>query len=176
MRILAKINYIFAWALETIVGVFFPMLLILSSLFVDTNEGNRLIQIPGFFIVLILLYLSIVSMFLGVLFFGIKKHQKKGQILLIIGTALFIISAAGIAMCTMHISGAVSLKVTGEERMNAMKLFYRHLSPVFIPVFCLFSQLCINRANDKELYDEAIEEIQNGKIKTLSIDEDSSKE
>lgn len=168
MRILSKINLILSWLLEVFVGLFFPFLLIFASLFVDTNEGNRLIQTPGFPIVLTLIALATVSMFVGLLFYTLNKNRKLAWWFMIIGAVLFLLGAIGIGICTLEPSGAVSQKITGGDRMNGLKLIYRHLLPLFIPLFVLFSYLCDKKAEDKELYKEAIEEIQGGNVNTLN--------
>lgn len=169
MRILGTINLILAWMLEVFAGIFIPVLLVLSSLMVDTNEGNRLIQIPGFPIVLILLSLAAIGMFVGLLLFTMGKHNKLAGWCMLVSTILFMGGALGIAMCTMHASGAVSQKITGGDRMNTMKLIYRHILPVLIPLFALLAHIFKEKAKSKELLAEVMDEIKDSDPQTITI-------
>ncbi len=162
MRVLSKILLILAWIIEAIGGLFFPLLLVFSSLFVNTNENNRLIDIPGFPLVITALFVAAVLMLVGLVFFH-KNKRKPAYILMISAAALFVAGLVGISACCMNPSGAVSLKVTGEFRLTAMKLISRHATPIFIPVLAWLSAVCFNKAEDKKLFDEAIREIQESK-------------
>ena len=162
MRVLSKILLALAWVVEVVGGLFFPLLLVFSALFVNTNENNRLIAIPGFPFVIAALFVAAVFMLVGLIFFH-KKNRKTAYILMISAAALFVAGLVGISVCCMNPSGAVSLKVTGEFRLTAMKLISRHATPIFIPVLAWLSAVCLHKAEDKELFNEAIREIQEGK-------------
>ena len=162
MRVLSKILIALAWIIEAVGGLFFPLLLVFSALFVNTNENNRLIDIPGFPFVIAALFIAAVLMLVGLVFFH-KKQRKTAYILMISAAALFVVGLAVISVCCMHPSGAVSLKVTGEFRLTALKLVSRHATPILIPVLAWLSAVCVNKAEDKELFAEAIREIQEGK-------------
>ena len=162
MRVLSKLLLILAWIVEVIGGLFFPLLLVFSSLFVNTNENNRLIDIPGFPFVIAVLFVAAVAMLVGLILFHTKK-RKTAYILMISAAALFVAGLVGIAACCMHKSGAVSLSVTGEFRLTALKLISRHATPIFIPLLAWLSAVCVNKAEDKALFREAIREIQEGK-------------
>ena len=162
MRVLSKICIILAWITEIVGGLFFPLLLVFSALFVKTNENNLLVNIPGFPFVIAALFVAAVLMLTGLIFFH-RKKRKVAYILMISAAVLFVAGLCGIAACSMHKSGAVSLKVTGEFRLTSLKLISRHATPLFIPVFAWLSAVCQNKAEDKELFNEAIREIQEGK-------------
>ena len=161
MRVLSKLLLILAWIVEVIGGLFFPLLLVFSSLFVNTNENNRLIDIPGFPFVIAALFVAAVAMLVGLILFHTKK-RKAAYILMISAAALFVAGLVGIAACCMHKSGAVSLSVTGEFRLTALKLISRHATPIFIPLLAWLSAVCANKAEDKALSREVIREIQEG--------------
>lgn len=162
MRVLSKIFIILAWIIEVIGGLFFPLLLVFSSLFVNTNENNRLIDIPGFPPIIIALFVAAVLMLVGLIFYH-RKKRKVAYILMISAAALFVAGLVGISACCMSPSGAVSLKVTGEFRLTALKLISRHATPILIPVLAWLSAVCFNKAEDKQLFNEAIREIQESK-------------
>lgn len=162
MRVLSKILIVLAWIVEAIGGLFFPLLLVASALFVKTNESTLLVDIPGFPFVIAALFIAAVLMLVGLIFFH-KKQRKTAYILMLSAAALFVAGLVGISVCCMNPSGAVSLKVTGEFRLTAMKLISRHATPIFIPILAWLSAVCLQKAEDKELFNEAIREIQEGK-------------
>ena len=161
MRVLSKLLLILAWIVEGIGGLFFPLLLVFSSLFVNTNENNRLIDIPGFPFVIAALFVAAVAMLVGLILFHAKK-RKAAYILMISAAALFVAGLIGISVCCMNPGGAVSLSVTGEFRLTSLKLISRHATPIFIPLLAWLSAVCVNKAEDKALSREVIREIQEG--------------
>lgn len=162
MRVLSKILLILAWITEIIGGLFFPLLLVFSALFVKTNESTLLVDIPGFPFIIAALFIAAVAMLIGLILFSAKK-RKAAYILMLSAAALFVAGLVGIAACCMHKSGAVSLTVTGEFRLTALELISRHATPVLIPVLAWLSAVCINKAEDKELFEETIREMNEGK-------------
>ena len=168
MRFLNKLFWVLAWVTEAVGGLFYPLLLLLSSLMVPTNESNRLIDIPGFPLVLAALGVATVSTLCG-LILHLKKRRKAGWILLIVGAVLFAAAAIGIRICCMPASGATSLKVTGEFRLTSLKLYLRHGTPVLIPLWVFLAALCRNRLEDRQIYEEALVELEKDGSTTLSL-------
>ncbi len=162
MRVLSKILLVLAWVAEAIDGLFYPLLLVFASLFVDTNESNRLVNIPGFPLVLAAISVAAVLMLAGLIFFH-KNKRKLSYILMIVAAVLFLAGAFGIYTCCMHPSGAVSLSVTGEFRLTSLKLLSRHILPVCIPVLAWLSAVCVHKAEDKELFAEALRDVKEDK-------------
>ena len=153
MRLLNKLFWVLAWVTEAVGGLFYPLLLLLSSLMVSTNESNRLIDIPGFPLVLAALGVAMVAMLCGLILY-LKKHRKLGWFLLIVGAVFFLAAAIGIRICCMPAGGATSLKVTGEFRLTSFKLYFRHGTPVLIPLWVFFAALCRHRMEDRQMYEE----------------------
>ena len=168
MRILYKLFWVLAWATEAVGGLFFPLLLLLSSLMVPTNENNRLIEIPGFPLVLIGLGVATVSTLCGLILY-LKKRRKLGWILLIVGAALFAAAAIGIRICCMPASGATSLKVTGEFRLTGFKLIMRHGLPLLVPLWVFLAAVCRHRVEGQKMMEEALVELEEDGSTTLSI-------
>lgn len=168
MRFLSKFFVFIAWIFGAISGIFFPLLLILSSLLVDTNEGNRLVQQTGFPFILICLFLAACTCILGLIFYTFTKKRKAAWILILISTGLFLLAAIGISVITMNASGALSMKVTGEYRMTIGKLLFRHGTCLLIPLFLFFSHLCEQKQQDQELFEETINDLKNNKTETIN--------
>lgn len=170
MKFLSKVFLILTWIFEAFFGLFYPILLIFSSLFVKTNENNLLIEINGFIFVIIALLLGSISLLIGVILFTKKKSKKQILIFTITGISLLLLGAIGISICTMHQSGAISQKITGGDRMNILKLLFRHISPVLVPISMLFSVLFNSEYENKLLLEETKKELLSDKIETISID------
>ena len=168
MRFLYKLFWALAWVTEAVGGIFYPLLLLLASLTVSTNESNRLIDISGFPLVLAALGVATVAMLCGLILY-LKKRRKLGWVLMIVGAVLFLAAAIGIRICCMPASGATSLKVTGEFRLTSFKLYFRHGTPVLIPLWVFFAALCRHRMEDRQMYEEALADVKKDDDSTLSI-------
>lgn len=158
MRFLYKLFWVLAWATEAVGGFFYPLLLLLASLMATTNESHRLVDIPGFPLVLTALGVAMVAMLCGLILY-LRKHRKLGFLLMIVGAVLFLAAAIGIRICCMPASGATSLKVTGEYRLTSSKLLFRHGTPVLIPLWVLLAAACRSRMEDRQMYEEALADV-----------------
>lgn len=159
MRVLSKILFAFAWIVEAVGGLFFPLLLFFSACFFKTNEGRLLIEIPGFPFVLALLLVTAILMLVGLILFSAKK-RKAAYILMITAGALFIVCFILISSLFIDKTGAVSLDYRGNPRLTQAKLIWRHSTALLVPFLAWLSAVCANKAEDKALYKEAIAEIQ----------------
>ena len=168
MRLWYKLFWVLVWVTEAVGGIFYPLLLLLTSLMAPTNENNRLVDIPGFPLVLIALGVAMVATLCGLILYQ-RKRRKLGWILLIAGTVFFLAAAIGIRICCMPASGATSLKVTGEFRLTSFKLYFRHGTPVLIPLWVFFAALCRHRMEDRQMYEEALADVKMDDDSTLSI-------
>jgi len=168
MRFWYKLFWVLAWVTEAVGGLFYPLLLVLASLMTTTNENNRLVDIPGFSLVLIALGAATVATLVGLILY-LKHHRKAGWILLIAGAVLFAAAAIGIRICCMPASGATSMKVTGEYRLTGFKLIARHGLPVLIPLWVLLASVCRNRMEDRQMYEEALADVAKDEDSTLSL-------
>lgn len=155
MRILYKLFWVLAWVTEAVGGIFYPLLLGLTSLMTPTNESRRLIEIPGFPLVLTALGVAVIAMLTGLILY-VRRKRKAGWILLIIGAVFFAAALIGIRVCCMPASGATSLKVTGEYRLTGFKLIARHGLPLLVPLFVLLAALCRRKGEDAQMYKEAL--------------------
>lgn len=174
MRILYKLFWVLAWVTEAVGGIFYPLLLVLASLVTSTNENNRLVDIPGFPLVLIALSVGMIVTLTGLILY-VRRKRKLGWILLIAGAVFFLLAAIGIRICCTPASGAVSLKITGEFRLTQSKLIFRHGLPLLIPLWVLLAALCRRKAEDRQLYEEALADVKKDGGSTLSLKHEKSR-
>ncbi|MBR3289524.1 MAG: hypothetical protein IKI63_01965 [Clostridia bacterium] len=167
MRILYKLFWALTWVTEAVGGIFYPLLLILASLMASTNESRRLIEIPGFPLVLAALGIAMIAMLTGLILY-VRRKRKAGWILLIVGALFFAAALIGIRICCMPASGATSLKITGEYRLTGFKLIARHGLPLLVPLFVLLAALCRRKSEDTQMYEEALADVAKN-VSTLSL-------
>ncbi len=162
---------ILAWTVEAIGGLFYPLLLILGSLLVPTNEGNYIVHTPGLPLVLVGLGFAAVFMLTGLILFH-KKKTKWAFIFMITAAVLFIACFIGISSLFINKNSAISLDYRGEYKLTQAKLIWRHGIPVLIPVFAMLSMVVKNVASERKLFKEAIDEIKEDekKGKKVSLD------
>ena len=168
MRFWCKLCWVLAWVTEAVGGIFYPLLLLLASLMVPTTESNRLIDIPGFPLVLAALGVAVVAMLCGLILY-VRQRRKLGWILMIVGAIFFLAAAIGIRICCMPASGATSLKVTGEYRLTSFKLIVRHGLPLLIPVWVLLAAIFRRKDEDRQMYKEALADVAKDDDSTLSL-------
>ena len=167
---------ILAWADEAIGGFFYPFILIVGSLCVPTNEGNLIVNTPGFPLVLAGLGVAAALMLAGLILYHVKSKKKKSVklpfVFLIVAAVLFVACFIGISSLFINKNGAISVDYRGDVRLTQAQLIWRHGIPVLIPLFVLFSFALKHVADERKLFNEAIAKIKadEKKGKKVSLD------
>ena len=168
MRIWSKLCWVLAWFAEAIFGLFFPLLLLISAVSYPVDGGLLVKTVPGFWIVLILLDVAVIST-LAAMILHLRRHRKWGWILLAVGTVAFAAAAIGIRICCIPASGAQSISSTGGYKLTTAKLLLRHWTALLVPLFVSLAVILLDRAEGKKLFEETLADVKKDGSSTLSM-------
>lgn len=164
-NIFSVVSLVLAWAVEAVGGLFYPLILIIGACFIPTDNGNLLADIPGFPLVLAGLGAAVLFMLAGLILYHLfqKKESRRSFLpflFMIVAAVLFIAVYIGISKLCINENSAVSMDARGNLRLTQIELIWRHGIPVVIPLLVLLSRTLKQVAADRQLFDEAIREIQ----------------
>lgn len=161
----SKIFYILAWIVEIVAGICIPLLFFVCCCFIKNEFGRYDVEAEGCPLVLAILGVAVVLMLTGLILYS-KKKKKLAWVFVIAATVAFVAVFIGISAIFIPKSGAISMNSRGELRLTQAKLILRHSEPILIPLFLLLSQVLKHIAEERKLFNEAIEEIKNKEKKS----------